>query len=381
MRRTADGIPVSRYGSVNFVLKGEKMLRGCTFNNKQVTDQCDAGLYSAVFKKDGILWGCAMSVKNNNLVIQTGEMIISGRVIWIDGVTTIPFENPIENGYGRAVLTIDLSKAATKKDFEQLEVSVQYNASASSFPALTQGKINQSLGDMVYQIVIATVSISGANVTGITHMIGAAEADADTLNGKTRLEMLKTIYPVGCIYMTASSENPSKTFGFGTWAQWGAGRVPVGIDAQDADFNAAEKAGGAKNITLTAAQSGIQNHRHTFTGKAVTSGTQSANHTHTISGGSHNHAEHYNTWVNAKGKNYVVSNTTGSGVYLNTVSTGREQIYTYDASISLTCGNNSANHTHSVTAAGTISDTTANATAAHSNLQPYITCYMWKRTV
>ena len=41
-------------------------------------------------------------------------------------------------------------------------------------------------------------------------------------------------------------------------------------------------------------------------------------------------------------------------------------------------GNQSANHMHSLTAAGTI-DSNGNGNA-HNNMQPYITCYMWKRT-
>ena len=38
--------------------------------------------------------------------------------------------------------------------------------------------------------------------------------------------------------------------GFGTWA-FGAGKVPVGIDSSDTDFDTAEETGGAKTHTLT----------------------------------------------------------------------------------------------------------------------------------
>jgi hypothetical protein len=63
---------------------------------------------------------------------------------------------------------------------------------------------------------------------------------------------LASIYPVGSIYMNAtSSTNPATLIGFGTWIAFGAGRVPVGIDSSDTDFDTAEETGGAKTHTLT----------------------------------------------------------------------------------------------------------------------------------
>jgi hypothetical protein len=63
---------------------------------------------------------------------------------------------------------------------------------------------------------------------------------------------LDSIYPVGSIYMNAtSSTNPATLIGFGTWIAFGAGRVPVGIDSSDTDFDTAEETGGAKTHTLT----------------------------------------------------------------------------------------------------------------------------------
>jgi len=53
-----------------------------------------------------------------------------------------------------------------------------------------------------------------------------------------------------------------------------------------------------------------------------------------------------------------------------------------------TTAGSTTNHTHNVTARGTNSSTIAGGTNtsvgdgdSHTNMQPYITCYMWKRTV
>ena len=74
---------------------------------------------------------------------------------------------------------------------------------------------------------------------------------------------LAAAYPVGSIYMNASdSTNPATLLGFGTWVAFGAGRVPVGIDSGDTDFDTAEETGGAKTHTLTTSQ--IPAHTHTY---------------------------------------------------------------------------------------------------------------------
>lgn len=61
------------------------------------------------------------------------------------------------------------------------------------------------------------------------------------------------IYPIGSIYFSINSQNPSKWFG-GTWEAWGTGRVPVGIDTSQTEFNSVEKTGGSK---------AMQKHQHT----------------------------------------------------------------------------------------------------------------------
>ena len=65
------------------------------------------------------------------------------------------------------------------------------------------------------------------------------------------LALKDDIYPVGAIYMSVSSTSPASLFG-GTWTQWGSGRVPIGINSSDSDFNTVEKTGGSKEYELRA---------------------------------------------------------------------------------------------------------------------------------
>lgn len=62
------------------------------------------------------------------------------------------------------------------------------------------------------------------------------------------VDVLNYLYPVGSIYMSATMNTASQVmaaFG-GTWVAWGAGRVPVGVDTADTDFDTAEETGGRK---------------------------------------------------------------------------------------------------------------------------------------
>ena len=52
-------------------------------------------------------------------------------------------------------------------------------------------------------------------------------------------------YPVGAIYQSTVSTSPATLFG-GTWSAIAAGKMLVGFDAADADFDTVEETGGAK---------------------------------------------------------------------------------------------------------------------------------------
>ena len=56
--------------------------------------------------------------------------------------------------------------------------------------------------------------------------------------------------------------------GYGTWSAFGAGRVLVGYNGSDTDFNAAEKTGGAKTVA-----SNVTVNAHTTQTRTTGSGT------------------------------------------------------------------------------------------------------------
>ena len=59
------------------------------------------------------------------------------------------------------------------------------------------------------------------------------------------VEGIDNFYPIGSIYQSTEPTNPA-TFMGGVWERFGNGRVLVGADEADADFNSANKTGGSK---------------------------------------------------------------------------------------------------------------------------------------
>jgi hypothetical protein len=59
-------------------------------------------------------------------------------------------------------------------------------------------------------------------------------------------------WPIGSVFTSVVSTNPATLLGFGTWSSIASGRVLVGLDANDADFNTVEKEGGNKTVQSSA---------------------------------------------------------------------------------------------------------------------------------
>lgn len=96
----------------------------------------------------------------------------------------------------------------------------------------------------------------------ITDALLAATLD---LSGKTLtlpfLAVAQQMYPVGSLYFNASSTtDPATLLGFGTWTAV-AGRVLVGYDAGQTEFDTLLETGGAKTHTLSIAEMPAHAHK------------------------------------------------------------------------------------------------------------------------
>lgn len=155
------------------------------------------------------------------------------------------------------------------------------------------------------------------------------------------------VYPVGSIYLSVKNTDPAMVIG-GTWERIAKGSVLVGVNESDASFSTPEKAGGAKSVS----------HTHTTAGHKLTASEIPA-HSHSFKDGSHTmlwgtknatvNAPNANAAAGAPSQNQLC---TRQNVWTGTNNTG-----------------GGGSHTHGNTGSTSI-----------STLQPYVTCYMWKRT-
>jgi microcystin-dependent protein len=168
-------------------------------------------------------------------------------------------------------------------------------------------------------------------------------------------------FPIGYIYMSASSANPSTLYPGTTWAAWGSGRVPVGVDTSQTEFNSVEKTGGEKAHTLTVDE--MPSHNHSLDSLSGNIST-TTDLTGTIE------------FLAMK----VSDETEGGNGIISSVHNGNADLGGVDLSYGKYRKTTiNANHTHSLyNLSGTVNSSGNNT--AHNNLQPYITCYIWKRT-
>ena len=117
---------------------------------------------------------------------------------------------------------------------------------------------------------MADIKIDGTDSTKINLDVDDSNDLVLNLTGGDkglRLHVLETIYPIGSIYTNAGvATNPGTLLGFGTWSAFGTGRVIVGVDSSDTDFDAVRETGGSKTHTLTIAELPSHTHQTTLRG-------------------------------------------------------------------------------------------------------------------
>ena len=138
-------------------------------------------------------------------------------------------------------------------------------------------------------------------------------------------------FPVGSVFIAVVATNPGTLLGYGTWSAFAAGRVLVGLDVGQTEFDTVEEAGGAKTHTLSTAE--IPSHTH----------VQDA-HSHIITS--------------------------------QTATTGGATSYEHGV---LDTSSAEAEATETTATAVAVNQSTGGG-GAHNNLQPYVVVYMWKRT-
>ena len=197
-----------------------------------------------------------------------------------------------------------------------------------------------------HKLYVGDGTTQAKNLSCITTDLSKNATNIQAKNGQYEslaTALLEMVYPIGSIYMSVNPANPANFLG-GTWERWGQGRVPVGVDENDTDkiFEEAGKEGGQKNTTLDLAN--LPEHYHTIGVNKYDGGRRLIT-----------------TWI--------------SGVGTTTFTDWKYSSTPVESSTILTRSYSSTSYNSAKTnVAG------SSPTSPISNLQPYITCYMWKRT-
>lgn len=278
-------------------------------------------------------------------LIQLGKDSVDAIIELCGGKGNIKYATP-ENNYIQQGLALDRGLVIESVDniiikpANKFFVNTELTDSTTDFvgrSSITPGsfQLNVWQSNKGSNIINASVGIEGNIEEGLNLEATGGKYDFLEAIRFNNISLLDWIYPVGSIYMSAKEGNPALLFG-GTWVAWGAGRVPVGFNGSDGNFNSSEKTGGSKTIN-------IQHNHGLSNARAAVGRADSSLSTMSYTSGGNPHNVYFDREFS----------------YYGGISSGSK----HATDTSLIYGN-----------------TNNGGSTAASVLQPYIVCYMWKRT-
>ncbi|MDR1734695.1 MAG: hypothetical protein LBR73_07450 [Oscillospiraceae bacterium] len=174
---------------------------------------------------------------------------------------------------------------------------------------------------IVLLLLITAIPLAHAKYVSALKMLAPKELDSIT-----NVDLLESLYPVGCIYTSATNTNPCITAGVGTWEKLPTGRVLLGAGTLSGTTYTAGNTGGSAagqtrtvslstsaltvtgSITLTGSASGVGNGQSisgsassvggniSVSGSTTLAATNLPSHTHAIPEHRHTFASHTHTY-------------------------------------------------------------------------------------
>jgi len=224
----------------------------------EISAATNAANASTVVKRDSS-GNFSATVVTANLI---GNVVgaIQGDLYASDGVAKV-IDNGTDGTDASFVGTVTGNASTASKIQTAITLSVSGDATGSvSFDGSADADIALTIADDSHDHTIT-------NVDGLQSAL-----DAKT----TQAAALLAAWPVGSIYTSVTSANPSTLFG-GNWEAFGAGKVLLGIDASDTDFDTVEETGGHKTHTLSVSEMPAHSHTYTLENAAGTGSTGSGN--------------------------------------------------------------------------------------------------------
>ena len=229
------------------------------------------------------------------------------------------------------------SGQVTVKVSGQTGVSVPYGAKVA---LVSNGTDIVVAENYMVSATLPSATLSSPTMTG-TPIAPTASPGTNTTQVATTAFVtagLAAAYPVGAIFLSTVSTNPSTLLGFGTWVAYGTGRMLI---SQDATYPAGTTGGSATTTLITA---NLPSHSHSATTTSTDSG-----HTH------------------------------GSAIGSGFISNGGPESLAGGPNLPFGRPSATASGNAIITSTTTIGNTGSGT--AVTTISPYIAVYMWNRTV
>jgi len=166
-------------------------------------------------------------------------------------LTNKTLTSPVFNT-GVSGTAIDTDEALTANSDTMIASQQAVKAYADTKTTLTLVKADSDIADAITKKhalqTSATVAFTPAGI-----LVSTTVQDAIT-------EVLQKAYPIGYVWISVVSTNPATLLGFGTWSAFAAGKVLVGWDATQTEFDVAEETGGEKTHVNTIAEMAAHSH-------------------------------------------------------------------------------------------------------------------------
>ena len=330
-------------------------IAGVTYYGYVKDDAGHTSKCEKTFKKDATGPSCVLNVKSAT----TDDVLVEATCTDLSGVAkyeySIKFGSYVDNG--------------TKKSY--------------TFDSFDLSTIRLRTTDVVGNTSITAFTQDGLE-RGYNIINAVFKDEYEEMLDKVNLyedSMLDKNYPIGSIYISTSSTNPSTLVG-GKWERYAQGRTIIGTGSNGTTSYTNGSTGGTENVTL--AITNLPSHNHTVTPLGTVSSKFSGKTTKTSSNGSHTHS----TTVM---KNLDANEDTDQGIATQDVQ-GADLTDGFKDRLLIDGGNRSlssnGSHFHTYVADGTVSSKfTGSSTSTSSTgkssvvnvLNPYIVTYIWKR--